>query len=330
MGKIDIIAKSFSRDLLRLNYLLISAKKYLTGFNEFIVVLEDDLDCRRFAELHEDGFFKFYFVPPVLNNGYIYQQFVKLNGLGLSSADYLLPLDSDMVFFRYANCSDWFVDGKPYLPYGNWVNAVDFPTVELMAAFIHSMSSRTHDLRLISDAIVNNLLNIDLNITVNNERTLKFDHNGRGYEVSKARLHDTWISSIKNIVSSPIDTMRSHYIFERDCLKYVKFKIETYTGLSMEEGIFKIDYFPVFSEYQVYGNLIYESEFRSKYLFVKEPEYYSSIEKMPVIKCNSRVDSVFDFCNVIVDGVYELYQSRSKVLEDVRKVRSSFPSEDWG
>lgn len=330
MKKIDIIVKSFSRDLRRLDYLLRSAQKYFTGFNEFIVVLEDDVACRSFAELYNDNFFKFHFVSPIFNNGYIYQQFVKLNGLCLSSADYLLPLDSDMVFYRNSTCLDWFNDEKPYLPYGNWVNVDNFPTIEMMAMFINSMDNRTHDLRLITEAIELNFLKFGLEITVNDENILKFDFNGRGYEISKKRLHDTWISSLKNISLKPIDTMRSHYIFERDCLNYVKSKIEAYTSLPMIEAIFNTEFFPVFSEYQVYGNLIFDSSLHNKYLYIKEPEYYSILDKMPIIKCNSREESAFDFYEQILGGRYELSHSRSKVLQDIKKIRVLFPMEDWG
>jgi len=329
--KIDIIVKSFSRDLKRLNFLLKSAEKYLKGFDNFFVVLEDDMECREFSQSFDHNFFEFHFVHPVVDGGYIYQQFVKLDGLNLSSADYLLPLDSDMVFFRQCNCLDWFFNGKPFIPYGDWVNASDFPKPDLIAKVLRQLPSRTHDLRLICDELVLKSDFYGIQITVNNDEILKFALNGKGFEVNKKRLHDTWIWSIMNLTDTPIDTMRVHYIFEKDCLDYVKKRIYNLNSQPLIDSIFDIDYFPVFSEYQIFGNLIFNSQLgNSKYNFLKDSQHYQASSSLPIVKCNSRVDSAYDAYQLILDGIYNNFKSRNELLQIIRRDRADYPSEDWG
>jgi hypothetical protein len=328
---VDIIVKSFSRDLKRLSYLLKSAEKYLTGFDNFFVVLEDDAECREFSTSYNNKFFNFYFVDSVIEGGYIYQQFVKFDGLNLSSAEYILPLDSDMVFFRHCNCSDWFFNGKPFIPYGNWVNAFDFPKPDLIAKVLRQLPSRTHDIRLICDELILNHDYYGIQITINDDEVLKFALNGKGFEVNKKRLHDTWIWSVMNLTDSPIDTMRLHYIFEKDCLGFVKKRISELTGQALIDAIFNIDVFPVFSEYQVYGNVVFNSQLgESKYIFLKDAEYYQASSCLPIVKCNSRVDSAYEAYELILNGAYNDFKSRNELLQKIRHDRAAFSSEDWG
>jgi hypothetical protein len=331
MKKIDIIVKSCARDLNRLSYLLKSSIKYFSGYNRFIVYLDDDNLCRQFSSTYSANNFEFHFVVPKHLNGYIYQQFIKLNGLKISDADYLLPIDSDMIFFRASTPADWFVDEKPFINYGKWIEPELFPPIDFPVSILNKINYRTHDLRLLFEEFKKNLDHSPFKLVSEEENEVVLSRDQEKYKINKNRLHDTWMWCLKNIVTEPIDTMRIHYIFERECLDYVAEKLEQYTGKSLEDAIFDLEYFPVFSEYEVYGNLIFNSEkFQDKYLFYKDGiEAQNVAANLPVIKCNSRVDSAFQVYDEILNEKYSEYKNRNEVLKEIRTRRSSSLNEDW-
>ena len=330
---IDIVIKSFSRDYSRLIFLLKSIKKYFSGYQKIYLFLDEEDDVRLFAEkVYELGLnIHISYVTTDQRSGYIYQQYFKLNGPCFSTADFLLPLDSDMIFYRPSCVNDWFYEGKPFIPYGRWPNLESFPPNDLITNVIINMPQRTHDLSFFIDHLIDNFEARNVVISNFNGETLSFTYKSNNYELSKKRLHDTWISCIRDLTVNPIDAMRAHFIFSVSGLNYVRKVICDLTKLSFQDAIFDIRSFPTFSEYQIYGNIMFDNKFYgSDHIFLEGDNATVATNNLPIIKCNSRMESAFDVYVSILDGDYENFNTRSEVLKTIRALRRDFIGEDWG
>lgn len=121
MATIDIFIKSYRNDFKLLNYALLSIAKYLTGFNK-VILLIPKRDEKLFVEMVT--------IPAGLSieiifvedqgNGYLKQQFYKLNAYNYSTADYILFDDSDCIIHYAQNLQDYISTGKPEILYTSW------------------------------------------------------------------------------------------------------------------------------------------------------------------------------------------------------------------
>lgn len=116
--KIDIFIKSYHKDFKWLAYCLKSIKKFVTGYNEIIIIIPEgerellpvmDLPDRTFIHtIQESG------------NGYMFQQWIKMTAHHYSSADYIAFTDSDCIFKEPVNYQDLIVDGKSEILYTSY------------------------------------------------------------------------------------------------------------------------------------------------------------------------------------------------------------------
>lgn len=102
---VDIFYKSYKKDFWLLHYSLLSITKNVTGYNNIILLIPEsekhDFDTRELPErtlihyVNEEG------------NGYLFQQWCKLNAAAYSNADFILFADSDCIFDHKINLQDF-------------------------------------------------------------------------------------------------------------------------------------------------------------------------------------------------------------------------------
>ena len=109
--KTSIFIKTWSGDIPWLKYCLQSIKLYGSGFEEVVIVADES--CVQDVYPIADGAR----VIPVgdWTNGYIQQQWVKLNADQYTDADQILFVDSDCVFHTPFTPESYMRDGKPIL-----------------------------------------------------------------------------------------------------------------------------------------------------------------------------------------------------------------------
>lgn len=115
---IDIFIKSYHKDYWLLYYALKSITKNVTGYNNIILLIpetEKDLfDTRNMPERTLIHYVKEY------GNGYMFQQWCKVNAHSYSDADYILFGDSDCMFDHKIDLQDFIKDGKPEILYTSY------------------------------------------------------------------------------------------------------------------------------------------------------------------------------------------------------------------
>lgn len=113
-----IFIKTWKDDLPWLGYCLESIRKFGSGFENIILCADED--CRDFIEMFVHDA-KTVFVDK-WGNGYIQQQWFKLNADKYTNADLILFVDSDCVFHTPFSPESYMRDEKPILMktrYGN-------------------------------------------------------------------------------------------------------------------------------------------------------------------------------------------------------------------
>lgn len=135
MPNIDLFIKSYRPDFWLLQYSLLSIKKWVTGYNNIILLIpekdKEHFDTRNMPErtlIHyvEDK-----------SPGWIWQQVCKLNAHKYSNADFIMFGDSDCFFTRPINLQDYVADDKPEILYTHYSKVGDAlcwqkPTEEFM------------------------------------------------------------------------------------------------------------------------------------------------------------------------------------------------------
>lgn len=119
MNRTSIFIKTCKKDLQWLNYCLRSIKNHASGFNEVVIVLDED--CRG-EQIFEAGESQFSYFVSGWENGYIHQQYIKLHADKYCTGNLILFVDSDCVFMRGFSPESFLKDGKPVLMktrYGN-------------------------------------------------------------------------------------------------------------------------------------------------------------------------------------------------------------------
>lgn len=119
---IDIFYKSYRNDFNWLYFSLESIKKFVTGYNRIVIVIpERDRQLIDFNRILPST--DVHFIDERtrdINDGYLYQQWVKMTAHNYCKSEYIMYADSDIVFNRHVNVKDLVTDGKPtiyYTPY---------------------------------------------------------------------------------------------------------------------------------------------------------------------------------------------------------------------
>lgn len=106
--KTSIFIRSYDRDFEWLNYCLRSIQKYTRGFDEIVIAVPDK-DVHRLSHLTAERVVGVHDGQP----GYLCQQRDKLNADIFCKGDYILHMDSDMVFTDRVTPEFFFRNGKP-------------------------------------------------------------------------------------------------------------------------------------------------------------------------------------------------------------------------
>lgn len=123
MPTIDIVIKSYHRDFKWLKFALQSIEKNVSGYNRIILIIPAS-DAALFNGMK---------LPPKTDvryvneygNGYLYQQWCKINACNYSNAAYLCFGDSDCIFTRPVNLQDYVKYGKPEILCTVWEKVGD-------------------------------------------------------------------------------------------------------------------------------------------------------------------------------------------------------------
>lgn len=104
---VDIFFKSYKKDFWLLHYSLLSITKNVTGYNNIIILIPEnekhDFDTRVLPART-----LIHYVPEY-GNGYLFQQWCKINAASYSDADFILFADSDCIF-------DHQIDLQTFIP----------------------------------------------------------------------------------------------------------------------------------------------------------------------------------------------------------------------
>lgn len=107
---VSIFIRTYSKDLVWLNYALQSIHKFGKGFLEIVVCIPEN---QRHLLSHLTA--ERVVTCPVYANDYIGQQISKLNAHTYCKGDYILFTDSDCIFTEPFTPDDFMRDGKPLL-----------------------------------------------------------------------------------------------------------------------------------------------------------------------------------------------------------------------
>jgi hypothetical protein len=154
--KVDIFIKSYKDDFKWLKYCLQSVSKFVTGYNEIIIIIPEGerhlinfpLPERTFVHtLKEEG------------HGYMFQQYVKMIAPNYCGAEYIMYVDSDCIFHSPVNVQDLITDGKPQILMTNYNELGSCPWQKPTADFIGQVPEfefmRRHCLIYHKDTLVN-------------------------------------------------------------------------------------------------------------------------------------------------------------------------------
>jgi hypothetical protein len=107
MHTIDIFIKSYRKDFQWLQYCLMSIRRNVTGYNNIILLIpEADKDLFDTRDLPERTYVHY---VNEYGNGFLYQQWCKINAPQYSFANFILFADSDCFF-------DHLIDLQDYVP----------------------------------------------------------------------------------------------------------------------------------------------------------------------------------------------------------------------
>lgn len=175
---IDIFYKSYKKDFWLLHYSLLSITKNVTGYNNIIILIPEsekhEFDTRVLPErtlihyIQEDG------------NGYLFQQWCKINAASYSNADFILFADSDCIFDHPINLQEFMpLPEILYTPYEQLPDAIIWknPTEKLIGDPIDFEFMRRNCLVFHRSTLVNlNNWNKNLkSIIMNSQRFSEFN-----------------------------------------------------------------------------------------------------------------------------------------------------------
>jgi hypothetical protein len=115
---IDIFIKTYKKDFKLLSYSLRSIVKNVTGYKN-IVLLVPERDKQAFDTRELPANTLIHYVNDY-GNGYLYQQWCKMNAYNYCNSDYILFSDCDVIFDHAINLQDFIADGKPEILFTDW------------------------------------------------------------------------------------------------------------------------------------------------------------------------------------------------------------------
>lgn len=114
---ISIFIRTYRADIKWLEYCLKSIHKNLTGWDEIVICIPtgqehllNHLTAERIV------------LSSIYNDDYIGQQISKLEAYKHCKGDYILFVDSDLVFYEGADVNDYFIDNKPVILFDKYEN----------------------------------------------------------------------------------------------------------------------------------------------------------------------------------------------------------------
>ena len=330
---IDLVIKSYSRDYTPLRYLLRSVARNLSGYRRLYLFLDNEDGVNEFCKSIGD------LVRPqwciqicdsYSRSGYLEQQLYKLNFGRFSDADFILPLDSDTIVYRESTVEDWLLDGKAVIPFGNWESPCSYPPVGLHTKTIEMGLEVRHSIDQMIQIIKEKYRELGCSNLNESGSSLNFVYDGSRYSLDSSKPHRVWLSSIRRLSEHPIDTMRVHYMFSKEGIDHVLSRISSDLGMPLDLAVDSPCAFPVFSEYQVYGNLINDNPEAFNHAMICPDNYSESTHFFPIVKCNSRQPSAYSVYESILEGLYAEYSNRNEFLQALRSERQFInPLEDW-
>lgn len=141
MPNLDIFIKTYHKDFEWLFFCLSSIDKFVDGFQNIIIAMPNKdkhlftIDTKQFSRIHNRVK---YIYTNDYGNTYLYQQFIKITAYQYTEADYIMYVDSDVVFNRKSYINESFnSEEKPiiyYTPYEMVGDAICWqePTSELL------------------------------------------------------------------------------------------------------------------------------------------------------------------------------------------------------
>lgn len=105
---VDIFIRTYHKDLEWLKYALKSIRLHVTGYRNIVITIPDESLIAKSSD---------YVVIQVedLKDGYLGQQFTKMNAHLYTDADAVLFWDSDLIACEPVDISEWTLDGKPII-----------------------------------------------------------------------------------------------------------------------------------------------------------------------------------------------------------------------
>lgn len=105
---VDIFIRTYSKDLKWLEHALRSIHKHVTGFRRIVIAIPD---ATPLAHLTQETVVQVEDLP----DGYIGQQFTKMNAHLYTDSDAVVFWDSDVIACEPVDVSEWFKDKKPII-----------------------------------------------------------------------------------------------------------------------------------------------------------------------------------------------------------------------
>ena len=117
---VDIFIRTYQHDFFLLDYCLKSIKKYVSGYNNVIICVREKEYDLLFKEVNitTEKVFKTHDFPDNLD--YCGQQICKLSADFFSDAEYILYVDSDLIFYNFMNVNIFFENGKAVILKDYW------------------------------------------------------------------------------------------------------------------------------------------------------------------------------------------------------------------
>ena len=255
-------------------------------------------------------------------NGYIDQQCIKIESHRFCIGKYILHVDSDMIFFRDFCVDDFLYQNKAILPFGDWGRNKFLSNEQIRALQIYLkkdiffLGDLEQELRELPVAELN-ILGYKEFIS-NRYTNVLIALDGFAYRWTTEYPDLLWIASSRIFGSHPFDTMKNHYLVDRNMLCELDGAIKT-IYLSIWGLAYSRNDLPVFSEFQIIGNYILDKFYKDECnVYLPVPfqvlyTYESYISKMPVIKYNLKDHPVEKYAEIL-NGSYSSNKNKNELL----------------
>ena len=194
-ASVDLVIKSFSRDYIALRYLLRSIALNLSGYRRLYLFLDNEACFNEFQESIRDFIrpeWQIQLCDAYSRSGYLQQQLYKLNFFKFSDADFILPLDSDMIVYRESTVEDWLFDGKAVIPFGNWDSLCSYPPVGLHSKIVEMGLEVRHSIDQMIFFIKERSHELGCTNLNESNGALRFAYDGSIYSLDPRRPHRAW------------------------------------------------------------------------------------------------------------------------------------------